>query len=442
MTKVRSTRALMILALGLALWPRIGAAQATKSYTLDEIQRLAVAYYQAVGISRAQVDQARQAERMAFAARLPAISTQGVLTTNAVTASLTFNNFKIDILPRFDYTATVSAVQPIFTGFRLENGQRQAKLAIEAAQTGLGITVQDTVLAATQAYYAVLGLQENVEISRRAVTLAQQMLRTAESLYRAGEAVETSVLRARVAESDARRELLVAENALIIGREQLVLLTGVPADVELTRPASSRPIETSVDDLIKQGLALRPELKALALQRQIASLEVNVQRGQWFPTIQAQALYQRQKATFPSAQYASVAVNAVWPIFDGGRRQAATATARLQVNEASLQEELVKRQTSEQIRSAYLAMQTLDASVQLLRSQVEVAQRNADETNKAYQVGEATDLDVLQANNALTQSERQLAQAAYQYEVAICAVQRAVGTFAADLVPQAAGGHE
>ena len=247
------------------------------------------------------------------------------------------------------------------------------------------------------------------------MTLAQQTLRTAESLYRAGETVETSVLRARVAESDARRELLMAENSLILGRQQLMLLTGLTGDIELTRPAGTRPIDTPLEELIKQGLSARPELKALALQRQIASLEVDVRRGQWFPTIQAEVVYQKRKATFPSSQIGSVAVNAVWPIFDGGRRQAAVATARLQVNEVTLQEELVKRQTSVQIRSAYLAMQTLDASVQLLKSQIEVARRNADETNKAYQVGEATDLDVLQSNNALTQSERQLAQATFQY---------------------------
>jgi len=144
MINVRSTRAIVLLALALALWPRAGAAQAVKTYTLDEMQQLAATYYQAVGISRAQVDQAREMERMAFAARLPSITSQGVVTTNVITASLTFNDFKIDIMPRVDYQAVVSAVQPIFTGFRLENGHRQAKLAIEAAHTGLAVTVQDT----------------------------------------------------------------------------------------------------------------------------------------------------------------------------------------------------------------------------------------------------------------------------------------------------------
>ncbi len=393
-------------------------------------------------MARARAEQARQGERMAYGARLPTVTTAGVVTSNVVTAALTFNNYSIDLLPRVDYNFTVGAAMPLFTGFRLEKQQRQAQLGVDIARTGVGISVQDTVLSATRAYYTVLGLQENVEISRRALEVAQQTLRTAESLYRAGEAVETSVLRARVAESDARRELLVAENALVIGRHQVMLLTGLEGDFQVTRPLASKPIDTPLDDLIAQGLATRPELKALALQSRIAGLEIDKQRSQWYPTVQAQAAYVNQKATFPSSQLGSVAVNAVWAVFDGGRRGAAVATAKSQLTEAQLQEQLAQRQTAEQIRAAYVAMQTLSASVELLKSQVEVARRNADETGKAYKVGEATDLDVLQSNNAQTQSERQLTQATYQYEVAICELQRAIGTFAADLIPQAAGGQK
>jgi hypothetical protein len=63
----------MFLALALAAWPRTGAAQEVKTYTLNDMQRLAASYYQAVGISRAQADQARQGERAAFGARLPTV---------------------------------------------------------------------------------------------------------------------------------------------------------------------------------------------------------------------------------------------------------------------------------------------------------------------------------------------------------------------------------
>ena len=435
MLNARSRRAMLLPLFLLLVFPGQGAAQAARTYTLDEVQQLAVGYYQAVGIARAQTTQARELERQVFAARLPSITTQGLITKNIVTGSFTFNDITIDILPSVDYTLSVAAVQPIFTGFRLQKGQRQAQLAIDAAVTGLGITVQDTVLAATRAYYAVLAAQDNVEISSRAVAVAQETQRTAESLYKAGEAVETSALRARVAESEARRELLVAENTVVLARQRLMLFIGVSGDFEVTRPPASRPVDTPVDDLVKEGLGKRPELKALALQRQIASLEIERRRGEWFPTIQLEAVYQKRKATFPSSQLASVAVDAVWPLFDGGRRGAAIGGAQAVLKQAQLQEDLVRRQTEEQIRAAYIAVQTFKASVDILRTQTEVARRNADETGRAYKIGEATDLDVLQSNNALTQSERQLALTSYQFEIAICELQRVVGTFAADLVP-------
>lgn len=439
MTMVRfASGAVLTLLIVAAAGP--ARAQDVKVYTLDEVQRLAAGYYQAVGIARARADQARQAERLAFSARLPAVNSVGVLTRNVVTGSFQFNNIKIDILPPYDYTFTVSAVQPLFTGFRLENGQRQAELGVDAAVTSLGMTVQDTVLAATRAFYGVLAAQEVVEVSRRALGVAQATRATAESLFRAGETVETSVLRARVAESDAARELLVAENNLVLARHQLGLLTGLTGDFQVVRPAPPQPLEAPLDTLISQALAVRPELKALAVQQQIASLEVERRRGEWWPTIQAEAVYQKRRATFPSSQLASVAVNAVWNVFDGGRRSAAVASAQSALSQTSLQRELVERQTTEQVRAAYLTTQTLAASVNLLKTQVEVARRNADETGRAYKVGEATDLDVLQANTALAQSERQLALTTYQYEVAIFELQRAIGTFAADLVPASAGG--
>ena len=442
MIKVRLKHASLILVAALAIWPPVAAGQQARTYTLDDVQRLAATYYQAVGIARAQVEQARQGQRTASGARLPTITSQGVVTRNLVTASLEFEGFKVDILPAYDYTVTLSVVQPIFTRYRLQKGIRQAELGVAAAQTFLGMTVQDTVLAATKAYYGVLSAQENVEISQRAVTVAQETLRTATSLYNAGEAVETSVLRARLAESNAKHELLMAETGFVVARQQLALLTGLTGDFQVTRPPDARPIDTPVEELVTQGLAARPELKALAFQKQIASLEMEKRRGEWYPTVQAQALYQRQKATFPSSQYASVAVNAAWPIFDGHRRDAAVATARVALREAELQEELVRRQAAEQIRVAHVAMLTFGASVDLLRTQVEIARRNADETGKAYKVGEATDLDVLQANTAASQSERQLALTTFQLVLAICDLQRAVGTFAADLAPGATGGHE
>jgi outer membrane protein TolC len=116
------------------------------------------------------------------------------------------------------------------------------------------------------------------------------------------------------------------------------------------------------------------------------------------------------------------------------------AGAKSQLREIELQRDLLRKRVEQQIRSAYLDIETQAASVDMLEMQVEFARKNADSTQQAFRVGEATDLDILASNETLTRSERQLALATYQLELAIYELERAVGTFARDTISAALGG--
>jgi outer membrane protein TolC len=102
----------------------------------------------------------------------------------------------------------------------------------------------------------------------------------------------------------------------------------------------------------------------------------------------------------------------------------------------------LSEQIEQEIRTAYLNVETRTASVDMLRVQVEFAQRNDEATLEAFRVGEATDLDVITANATLTRSERELTMAAYQLELAMYELQRAVGAFAEEEIPEMTGGEE
>jgi outer membrane protein TolC len=442
MLKLRSARVFALAALVLVVSASRGHAQAPKTFTLEEVQRLAAGNYELVNVAREQAKQAEDVRRMAGSARLPTAVFQSVYTHNLISAAFDIGGQHIEVLPANDYNLILSVVQPIFTGLRVEKGYQQAKLGVDLATKSLGITAQDVILDATREYYRVLAARDNVEILRRSLAFAEETLRTSESLYKAGEAVETAVLRARVAVSNAKRELLEAENGLVLARQQLALVGGITGDFDVARPAKPRAAGAPLEDLIKQGLATRGELQAATLQQQIAQLEIEKKKGDWLPTVQAEATYLRRKASFPSPSLSSLAINATWTIFNGGRTGAEVANARSALHAAELSRELLRKQTEQQIRSAYLNVETLSASVDMLTAQVEFARRNADATSKAYKVGEATDLDMLESNAALTQSERQLAMTTYTLDVAMYELQRAVGTFAADLVPAAAGGEQ
>ncbi|MBI1875554.1 MAG: TolC family protein [Acidobacteria bacterium] len=421
------------VALTLLLTQGSARGQGGQLLTLAQARRLALTRYETVQAAREQVDQARLLRQQASSAVLPHAEITSLTTRNFITTAFQFGDRRIDVLPGFDYNIALTISQPIFAGLRDRKVRDQANLGIDVAGRQLELTAQDAALEATRAYYQLLSAEENVEISRRAVAVAEETLRVADSLYRAGEAVETAVLRARVAGSEARRELLQAENGRTLAQQGLSLLIGATDAFIVARPP--RPTEDGqpLEALVAIGVKSRADMKALNLQHQVAELEIEKRRGQHFPVISAEGSYVRRRASFPSNQLSSVQVRATWTLFDGGRTGIDVAAARSQLRQIDDRRELLRKQIEQQIRAAYLTIDTLGASADMLTAQVEFARKNAESTARAYRAGEATDLDVMEANQVLTRSERQLSVTAFSLDVARYELQRAVGTLPAEI---------
>lgn len=426
------------LVLTLVLTASPGRAQTT--LTLRDAQELAAKSFETVRLAQADVDQAYLLRKQAFSAILPNVSVNGTYTRNLVPAEFEFGGQRITVLPANDYNFGFSFSQPLYAGFRELRALRQTEANIEAAGVLVALNVQDTVLSVTRSYYQVLAAEENVVISTRGLEVAEATLRTAESLYRAGESVETAVLRARVAVGNAERQRLDAGNTLLLAREALRVFLGIDQPFDLARPPPPEAPAETLDALIGQGLADRPELRALDFQRRIAELEIEKQKGAYLPTVKADGSVTQRRASFPSNRIGSVAINATWNVFNGGRTGAQVAAAEATLRQTELRRALLRKQIENDIRVAFLTIETLRANVGVLTQQVEVARRNAGETARAYAVGEATDLDILTANELVTRSERDLLAATFSYEVAMYELQRAVGTLTPDLVTAAAPG--
>jgi outer membrane protein len=412
------------------------------TYTLQEAYRMALANYQLIGAMTERVEQAKQARRGAKSLLLPAVYNQTILTKNFASAELEFEGQTLKLLPAYDYNIAFVISQPVFSGQRNLNLKKQADIGVDVAGKSYMTTAQESLLDVARAYYLVLAIQENINITRRSVEVTEETLRTAESLFRAGESVETAVLRARVAHTDAKRELLEAENNLQIAKNQLSVLTGIQGDYEVSRPEKPNRPDASLDELINTGFQNRPELQGLTLQREIADLQIKRQKGQYFPDIRVEGTFVKRRANFPSDTLSSIAINANWTLFNGFRRASEIAYAKSQMREVDLQRELLAQRIEQQVRAAYLDIETQAASVDMLTQQVEFARKNADSTQKAFRVGEATDLDILASNETLTRSQRQFALATYELELAIYELERAIGTFVRDLIPETPGGKE
>jgi outer membrane protein len=354
-----------LLAAAALACPALADAQVRPTYSLEDVKRLTLANYDALRAQRERTVQASDALRVARSYLLPQIATTATWTENLISAELDFGGQVIRILPPYDYNLAVSLVQPIYSGHRTQNAREQAAIGVDVAARTFEVTALDALLTVTRSFYSVLGAEDNVEITTRSLEFSEETLRTSESLFKAGEAVETAVLRARVSVTDARRQLLEAQNAFVLARQDMALLTGIRGDYDVISPGRPKRLTQPVDELISIGLGAREELQVLAMQKRIAELEIEKQRGYYLPSIDAQASYLQRRANFPSRSLSSVSVNATWSVFNGGRTPAQVAAARSTLRELASREELASKQMELQIRSAYLTVETLSASVDM-----------------------------------------------------------------------------
>jgi outer membrane protein TolC len=124
------------------------------------------------------------------------------------------------------------------------------------------------------------------------------------------------------------------------------------------------------------------------------------------------------------------------PIFDGGVRELDLLEQQENLTQSELQLERLKKDVGIEVKQTLLEVATLEATLETLKKEVSLAQENYKITSKQYAVGLATSLDVNTAVNTLNQVRTQAIDQTYAYQVALLALDRAVGVFGHDYVSQ------
>lgn len=196
-----------------------------------------------------------------------------------------------------------------------------------------------------------------------------------------------------------------------LGKEA-VRAIGVAEPIGVREPAPYPEPSGSYADLLEQAYRQRQDLRALEHAAQFQ-----------FPRLTPETFAFRDELwTF--------SLNFQVPLFDGGRRELDLQEANENLAQAKLQVGELRKQIQVEVKQTQVNVETLRRTLETLRQEVSLAQENYNITAKQYGVGLATSLDVNTSLNALNQVRTQLTNQTYAYQLALRAVERAVGVFA------------
>lgn len=333
--------------------------------------------------------------------------------------------------------------QPIYNRERfVALDQSQARIAQAEAQ--YQSATQSLALRAAEGYFNVLSARAELEFAQSEKAATSRQLDQSNKRFEVGMIAITDVNEAQAAYDAAVAAEIAAQNQLANAREALRELTGeyhedlapLSRDMPLVPPTPSR-MDAWTDVALDQNLAVL----AAEYGVDVARYEVDIQRSGHYPTLDATAGHGYTDSQFGGVigverydTFVGLELNV--PIYQGGGINARTKQAAYLLNQQKEQLDTERRTALRQTRDAYRGVETGISQVNALQQSIVSAQSAMEATQAGFDVGTRTIVDVLVAQRNLFQSQRNYAQARYNYITNLLRLKQAAGTLAAEDLQQ------
>jgi len=333
----------------------------------------------------------------------------------------------------------LNLVQPLF---REQNwavySQSQLQDAIAAAQ--LQSAEQDLVLRSAQAYFDVLAADDGVQLAEAQQAAITVQLAQAKRNFEVGSATITDSQEAQARFDITHAQLIAAQSNLEIKRRVLQQITNVaPTDLKrLAEPFQADASGVDLNKAIDAAQANNPQLSIAKASAELADKEVDRNRGGNYPTLDLVANYGKAVAsggTFgvgSDTRNANIGVQLNVPLFQGGATNSKWREAEANRERAKQELESAHRNVTLQTSQAYFGVVNGAAQVQALQQALASSQSVLDATKTGQSVGVRTNLDVLNAQQQLFATRRDLYQAEYNYLVSQLRLKAATGDLTED----------
>jgi outer membrane protein len=401
--------------------------------TVDEAVARALAASPIVASGRGTVRTARSLERVAVGAYLPSLSaTTAATRTDTPADQLAAAGSGTSPGVQTSRTANVSAVLDLWTGGRRRANSALARADLRAADATLISARYDVALAARQAFYEVLRASDVVQVASAQVARAEQLLRYTQARSRTGTVTRSDLLRAQLALTTARQQLLAATDTLRSSSYVLGSLVGIDGPVGAAPDSALAPRPLALDDSAVLHLAVdgSPGVVAAEATADAGNAGVRSARTQYVPTIGVTTGYNwaaSTGATTGTRPGWTVSIGTTYPLFNGFAREDAVVRAEVSADVARVAAADARR--SARVRAAELlgGLRLAEQSIVLGAEAVRSAREDLRVQLERYDAGVSTILDVLISRAAALQAELALVSARYQYQVARAALEALLG---------------
>jgi outer membrane protein TolC len=374
---------------------------------------------------------ARGERLISYSAILPSVGFAGDYTRlDKVSSIAGFTIGDVD-----NYSSSLKVTQPVFAGGSITAKLNAAKLFSLLTDQSIRAVTQDVLYAAQKAYLDVLLNQHLLEISADAVRSAQAHLDSVKQRQEGGVASGFDVLRAEVELSNFKAEHIQNKNAINVSKSNLLKIMGVSQDsnIVLSDELEYLPSDVSMDEAVESAFQRRPDLFKRQLDIKWQQEQLNIAKSRWWPRIDS---YYENTWSNPDPHNSTeinwgrawqAGITATLPVFDGFAREGAIIQQKARFKQAQI--DLIDTEETA-LFELTKALLTIEDSQEFVESQLLNLARAKEGLRLAevgYREGINTQVEMIDAQAALTKARAFYYQAIYSHMIARLDLQKAMG---------------
>jgi outer membrane protein len=321
-----------------------------------------------------------------------------------------------------------SANMNIFNGFSDVANLKQKEAAIQQQKQLLLEAQESLLIDVASVYYQVLRSEQSTEVLQNSLKLQQERVRDMQARSKAGVARPLDVYQTQASASATRVQWLNARNQVATGRALLAFLLntqveGSPLSDNYSVPTEIPDIQSLHDSAGKN----RKDLMAAQAASDAARQHIEAVFGQYYPSVSLNFTALLSQHPIEGPDWTGI-LNVNLPIFSAGRIEADVQQAWSQFRQAELARLQLARQVRQEVEASYRDFADSIQRLTELQIQVSAAEQAFTQADQSYNVGFATNLERLTAQDQMLAAQLQLASERYNNKVFYLSLLRATGT--------------
>ena len=291
----------------------------------------------------------------------------------------------------------------------LRNSKKKAQAALEQSKVYKHAVQTQLVATIAESYYSLLGLDEQLSISRRTLTTWDENIRTLDALKRAGKTNEAAVLQAKANKYSVEADVLTLEKKIMEMENSFCALIGVvPMPIERSSLSEQElPVELSAG-VPAELLSRRPDVRQAELTLTQCHYSKNIAKAAFYPNVTLSGTLgwtSGNVSVNPGSLIANLLASLTQPVFGRGVNKARMMTAQAQYEQAAYSFRQCLLDAGVEVNNALTMWQTAQKRVEIVKKQIVSLQAAVWNTQLLMKHGNTNYLEVLTAQKNLLQAE-------------------------------------